>query len=159
MDSVLSTALPLLLGLGSVILLPVGLRLLARNLRFGWAATERATATVVGHEAEGGADGYHYYPIVTFTAEGASWRVKGRWGYLRSSPYQVGQVVPVYYAPGAPGQARLQRFEACWTTFGLAVVGGASSLSGLPGLWAGCVYCPEGGQSQGDIHHLSVLIA
>jgi hypothetical protein len=142
MDTVLSTALPLLLGLGGVILLPVGLRLLARNLRFGWAATERATATVVGHEAEGGADGYHYYPIVTFTAEGASWRVKGRWGYLRSSPYQVGQVVPVYYAPGAPGQARLQRFEACWTTFGLAVVGGGFLALGVAGLVGGLRVLP-----------------
>jgi len=134
MDTVLTAALPLLLALAGVILLPVGLRLLARDLRFGRTATERAEATVVRHEVERDHDSRFCYPVVTFIAEGVSWQIKGRWGYLRSSPYRVGQVVPVYYPPGAPGQARLRRFEGFWASLGLAVFGGGCLVAGLAGL-------------------------
>ena len=114
----------------AVPVLGVGVLLLTASLQQGWRATERAKATVVGHETREGDEGTYYTPVAIFLADGREFRVRGGLAPAGRSPYRVGQAVTVYYPPGQPDKALLGRFEGLWLAL-LPVVVGAGFLFGV----------------------------
>jgi hypothetical protein len=112
-----------LLGVVAVPLLGVGLFLLTSCLRQGWRSTERAWATVIGHEARQDDENTYYTPVARFLAGGQEFLVRGALAPAGRPPYRLGQEVLVYYPPGRPDQAKLARFEGWWVALVPAGVG------------------------------------
>lgn len=100
-----------------------GVWLLAVVLRAGWAASERAEATVIGNLERDDESGRFYVPVARFEVAGARWRVEGLVAHGR--PYRLGRVVTVYYPKGRPSRAIFSRFEGWWIGFTLVVLGAA----------------------------------
>jgi hypothetical protein len=100
-----------------------GVWLLAAVLRAGWAASERARATVIDNLERDDEGGKYYVPVARFEVAGARWTVEGLVAYGR--PYRVGRVVTVYYPKGRPSRAIFRRFEGWWIGFTLAILGAA----------------------------------
>jgi hypothetical protein len=114
----------------AVSVLGVGVLLLTACLQQGWQATERANATVVGHEISEDDEGTYYTPVVRFLADGKEFLVRGRLAPAGRPPYRVGQAVTVYYPPGQPDKAMLGRFEGLWIAL-LPVVVGTGFMFGV----------------------------
>jgi hypothetical protein len=116
----------LLLGLMTAVAVPLlacGILLLLGCLRLGWQATERATATVVGHEVSEGDESTYYTPVARFLFGGEEFLVRGGLAQAGRPPYRVGQTVAVFYPPGRPDKAMVGRFEGLWIALVPLVVG------------------------------------
>jgi hypothetical protein len=126
---ILGILLQILIAAVAVPVLGVGMLLLTACLRQGWQATERARATVLGHEIREDEEGTYYTPVARFLAGGTEFLVHGGLAPAGRPPYRVGQEVTVYYPPGQPDKARLGRFEGLWIAL-VPVVVGAGFLIG-----------------------------
>jgi hypothetical protein len=112
----------LIAALGGLLLV-VGGCLTWAVLRFGHEATERATATVCGHETTEDGEGVYYAPMFRFAAAGREWQVKGLLAPAGRPPYREGQRLTVYYPKGQPEKAQVHRYEGWWLAFAPVLVG------------------------------------
>ncbi len=79
--------------------------------------------------ADGIIIGFNYGPVVQFTAQGG--QTAQFVSAIRSSFRQVGEHVPVAYAPDSPGDAKIDAFAGRWFLPGLfGILGGVFSLVG-----------------------------
>jgi hypothetical protein len=106
-----------------------GVILLHAVLREGRQATEHATGVVLGHEASEDEEGVYYTPVVRFTVDGQEFLARGRLAPAGRPPYRVGQPLTVYYPPGRPDQALLQRYEGWWIAAALLLFGAGFLLT------------------------------
>lgn len=131
----------LFMAIGGVFLLCAGIS--ASNTRNFHATALQAQGTVTGFKEtrsrdEDGSESISYYPIVVFTAlrtaqgDSLEYRIdEGRKVTFTAGvgsgdkAYEIGETVPVSYAPDAPEDARLDGFVQNWL---LAVLLGAFGL-------------------------------
>jgi hypothetical protein len=111
-----------LLGLGGLAVAAVGVVFLVPTSRFAVSATRSAEGTIVGHDREETQEAVYYYPRVAFTVDGVEWVIRGKIGHIRPRP-RVGARRRVYFPPGDPEAASMDRFAGVWVSLGLIFLG------------------------------------
>jgi hypothetical protein len=108
--------------LAGTVVAVVGVLLLIPTIRFAVAASESADGTVVGYDQSDSPEATWYYPRVEFTAEGREWVVRSVLGHLRPRP-RLGSRLRVYFPPGEPKAAQLERAGGVFAALGVLAVG------------------------------------